>query len=95
VELRKIQKTRGGTFFVTLPKEWAVKNGVNQGSVVSTSVTSDGHLIIDPQYNLEPTPQTIILKPSPLLSREIIGKYLLGYDILRVEAKDRITVEQR
>ena len=95
MELRKIQKTRGGTFFVTLPKEWAVKNGINQGSVVSTSVTSDGHLIIDPQYNLEPVPQTVILKPSPLLSREIIGKYLLGYDILRVEAKDRITVEQR
>ncbi len=95
MELRKIQKTRGGTFFVTLPKEWAVKNGINQGSVVSASITSDGHLIIDPQYNLEPTPQTIVLKPSPHLSREIIGKYLLGYDIIRVEPKDRITVEQR
>jgi phosphate uptake regulator len=95
MELRKIQKTRGGTFFVTLPKEWAVKNGINRGSVVSTSITSNGHLIIDPQYNLEPAPRIIVLKPTPFLNREIIGKYLLGYDIIRVEAKDRITVEQR
>ncbi len=95
MELRKIQKTRGGTFFVTVPKEWAIKNGINRSSVVSTSISSDGRLIIDPKYNLEPTPQTIVIKPTPYLSREIIGKYLLGYDIIRVEAKDRITIEQR
>lgn len=95
MELRKIQKTRGGTFFVTVPKEWAIKNGINRGSVVSTSITPDGRLIIDPQYNLEPTPQTIVIKPTTYLSREIIGKYLLGYDIIRIEAKDRITIEQR
>jgi phosphate uptake regulator len=95
MELRKIQKTRGGTFFVTVPKEWAIKNGIKRGSVISTSITSDGHLVIDPQYNLEPTPQTIVVKPTPHLSREIIGKYLLGYDIVRIEAKERITMEQR
>jgi len=95
MELRRVQKTRGGTFFVTLPKDWALRNGVAQGSVVSTSVTPDGRLVIDPRYDLEPTPQTITVKPSEHLSREIIGKYLLGYDIIRVEAKDRISMEQR
>jgi len=95
MELRKVQKTRGGTYFVTLPKDWAIKNGMTRGSVVSTSVSSDGRLLIDPHYNLEPTPQTAAVKPSPHLSREIIGKYLFGYDIIRVEAKDRITIDQR
>ncbi len=95
MELRKVQETRGGTFFVTLPKHWAVKNGIGRGSVVSTSITSNGRLVIDPRYNLEPTQQTATVKPSQHLSREIIGKYLLGYDIIRVEAKDRITMEQR
>jgi phosphate uptake regulator len=95
MELRKIQKTRGGTFFVTVPKEWAIKNGIKRGSVVSTSVASDGRLVIDSQYNLEPTLQAVVIKPTPYLSREIIGKYLLGYDIIRIEAKERITTEQR
>lgn len=95
MELRKIQRTRGGTFFVTLPKEWALKNGITRGSVVYTSITSNGRLIIDPRYDLKPTPLTITIKPSPYLSREIIGKYLLGYDMIRISAKDRITIEQR
>ncbi|OYT49000.1 hypothetical protein B6U79_02470 [Candidatus Bathyarchaeota archaeon ex4484_231] len=95
MELRKIQRTRGGTFFVTLPKEWAVRSGLNRGSVVSTSITPNGRLVIDPKYDLERTLRTAVVKPSPHLSREIIGKYLLGYDVIRVEAKDRITIDQR
>jgi len=95
MELRKIQKTRGGTFFVTLPKEWALKNGITRGSVVYTSVSSNGRLIIDPKYDLEPQPLTVTIKPSPYLSREIIGKYLLGYDMIRISARERITIEQR
>ena len=95
MELRKIQETKGGTFFVTLPKDWAIKNGITKSSVVSASESSNGRLVIDPHYNLEPSPQTVTVKPTPFLSREIIGKYLLGYDIIRVEAKDRITMDQR
>jgi len=95
MELRKVQRTRGGTFFVTLPKEWALKNGITRGSVVYTSITSNGRLIIDPKYDLKPAHLTITIRPSLYLSREIIGKYLLGYDIIRVSARDRITIEQR
>jgi len=93
--IRKIQKTRGGTFFVTLPKDWALKNGIKRGSVVYTSITSNGRLIIDPRYNLRLEPSIITIKPTPYLSREIIGKYLLGYDMIQISAKDRITIEQR
>ena len=95
MELRKVQRTRGGTFFVTLPKDWALKNGITRGSVVYTSITSNGRLIINPRYDLKPTQLTITIKPSPYLSREIIGKYLLGYDMIRISARDRITIEQR
>ncbi len=95
MELRKIQKTRGGTFFVTVPKEWAIKNGISRGSVVSTSVSSDGHLVIDPKYNLEQIQSIATVIPGPYLSREIIGKYLLGYDIIQIKAKDRISMSQR
>ncbi len=95
MELRKVQKTRGGTFFVTLPKEWAIRNGINRGSIVASLVTPDGKLVIDPKYNIKPTPRTIVIKPGPFLSREIISKYLLGYDIIRIETKGRITLDQR
>ncbi len=95
MELRRIQMTRGGTFFVTLPKEWALRHGISRGSIVASLVTSDGKLVIDPKYDIEPAPRIISIKPGLYLSREIISKYLLGYDIISIEAKDRITLEQR
>jgi len=95
LELRKVQETRSGTFFVTLPKDWAERNGISRGSVVSASVSPNGRLVIDPRYNLESTPQTVVIKPSAHLSREIIINYLLGYDVIGIEARDRITIEQR
>jgi len=93
--LRKLQRTGGGTFFVCLPKEWAERSGLKRGSVVSVAETAEGRLVIDPKYDVERVQQVVTLEPTPLLDREIIGKYLLGYDVIRVEAKEHITAEQR
>ncbi|MEM2675008.1 MAG: PhoU domain-containing protein [Candidatus Bathyarchaeia archaeon] len=93
--LRKLQRTPSGTFFVCLPKDWAERYGLKRGSVVAVSETSDGKLLIDPEYGAAPSPRTIVLRPGPYLSREIIGKYLLGFDIIRVEAKENISFETR
>jgi phosphate uptake regulator len=94
-ELRKVQRTPSGTFFVCLPKPWAERYGLKRGSVVAITETNDGKLLIDTEYAVEPSPRTITLKPGAYLSREIIGKYLLGFDIITVEAKDRISFEVR
>jgi len=93
--VRKVQRTPSGTFFVCIPKSWAERYGLKRGSVVSLIESSDGRLLIDPKFGAEPSPRTITLKPRPTLSREIIGKYLLGFDIIRVEAKERISFEVR
>jgi phosphate uptake regulator len=94
-ELRKVQRTPGGTFFVCLPKPWAERYGLKRGSVVAVTETSDGRLLIDTEYAVEPSPRSITLKPGNYLNREIIGKYLLGFDIITVEAKDRISFDVR
>jgi phosphate uptake regulator len=93
MELRKVQKTSGGTFFVCLPKVWAEKVGLNKSSAISISESADGRLVLDAKYDVEHAPQVAIVKPSAFLNREIVGRYLLGYDTIRVEAKDRISHE--
>jgi len=95
MELRKVQRTGGGTFFVCLPKDWAERSGLERSSLVSISETSDGRLVIDAKYSAERAPQVVVVRPTPLLDREIVGKYLLGFDIIRVEAGDRISPEDR
>ena len=46
MDLRKIQRTSGGTFFVCLPKDWAERNGLDRGTVVSVTETADGTLLL-------------------------------------------------
>jgi len=94
-DLRKVQQTPTGTFFVCLPRDWSRENGLKKGTLVALNETSDGKLFIDPKYNNEPIPKVTTLTVGPYLSREIIGHYLLGSDTIRIEAKERIDVEVR
>jgi phosphate uptake regulator len=94
-ELRKVQRTPGGTFFVCLPKPWAEHYGLKKGSIVALSETGDGKLLIDSKHGVEPSPRVVTLKPGPYLGRELIGTYLLGFDVIRVEGKERISFEMR
>ncbi len=89
-DVRKVQQTPTGTFFVCLPRDWAKEHGLHKGAQVNLEVTSDGKLYVDTQFDVEPEPKVATLNVGPYLSREIVGRYLLGYDIIRVEAKDRI-----
>jgi phosphate uptake regulator len=95
MDLRRVQRTGGGTFFVCLPKDWAQRSGLERGSVVAISETADGRLVVDTKYDVEREPQVVVIKPTPIIDREIVGKYLLGYDIIRVETKDRISTDDR
>ena len=94
-ELRKVQRTPTGTFFVCLPRSWAEKQGLRKGALVALDETSEGKLLIDSKYTAEPLPRVANLNAGPYLRREIIGRYLLGFDIIRIEAKERIDFDVR
>jgi phosphate uptake regulator len=94
-ELRKVQRTPTGTFFVCLPRSWAEQHGLRKGTLVALDETGDGKLLIDPKYNAEQLPRVATLNAGPYLRREIIGRYLLGFDIIRIEAKERIDIDIR
>jgi phosphate uptake regulator len=94
-DLRKVQQTPTGTFFVCLPRAWAKQNGLKKGTLVNLDVTSDGKLIVDSEYTAEQAPRIASLTIGPFLGREIVGRYLLGYDVIRIEAKNRIAYDVR
>ncbi len=95
MELRKVQRTNSGTYFVSLPKHWAERVALDKGMVLGVSESKDGCLCLDPQYEAEHRPLSITLKPNPYLDREIVGRYLLGYDEIRVEGRKRILPMER
>ena len=95
MELRKLQRTPDGTYLVTIPKAWAKRVGLGAGSVVSYEERQDGRLLLSPKIDEERAPQEVVLDASPLLRREIIERYLLGYDIIRIQSKGPIPIELR
>ena len=94
-ESRKVQQTPTGTFFVCVPRDWAKKNALKKGDLVRLEVTGDGKLVVDSSSNVEAPPRITSLTVGPYLGREIVGRYLLGYDIIDIEAKDRIDSDAR
>lgn len=95
MELRKLQRTPDGTFLVTIPKAWAKRVGLGPGSVVSYEERQDGRLLLSPKIDEERAPLEVVLEASPFVRREIIERYLLGYDIIRVQSKDNLSPEIR
>lgn len=95
MELRKLQRTPDGTFLVTIPKAWATRVGLGPGSVVSYEERQDGRLLLSPKIDEERAPLEVVLEASPFVRREIIERYLLGYDIIRVQSKDNLSPEIR
>jgi phosphate uptake regulator len=94
-ELRRVQRTASGTFFVCLPKSWAQRSNLKRGGVVGISEGANGKLVIDAKYGSELSPKTVILEPGMLLGREIVANYLLGVDVIRVQGRECIGFEVR
>ncbi|MBS7655258.1 phosphate uptake regulator PhoU [Candidatus Bathyarchaeota archaeon] len=90
-EVRKLQKTVDGTFFVTLPKSWVAVLGLKQGDTLSFLREESGKLIIQPYSGeLKREIEAVILKPSDFLEREIGENYLLGADVIEIRSEDFI-----
>ncbi len=102
MQLRKVQEMGGTTFLVSLPKEWATSSSVKKGSVLSIENSGDGGLLIYPvenSTNSRPEKEIEIEYPSRFkissLSGEITGAYLLGYDLIKIKGKHRISPNDR
>ncbi|MEM3437272.1 MAG: phosphate uptake regulator PhoU [Nitrososphaerales archaeon] len=99
MELRKVQEMGGGTLLISLPKEWVKQSMVKRGSILAVEARKDGILVIYPFQKKEKSIREIIIQyPKEnieYLINEITGAYLLGYDLIRIHGKERITYEDR
>jgi phosphate uptake regulator len=93
---RKVQKTGGSTYFVTLPKEWAKEVGIGPGTVVTLMPNDSGALLLVPQPLVERNECVIPLQDwdKDRLHREIISRYIVGFDVIEIRG-DRIRPAQR
>ncbi|MGI0004607.1 MAG: PhoU domain-containing protein, partial [Candidatus Nitrosotenuis sp.] len=94
--IRRLQKI-GSTILVSLPKEWVDANKLDKSAEVEIE-TSDNSISITVNKAERPSKEVVISYPLPQdenIVANIIGAYLLGYDIIRIKAKTTIPVEDR
>ncbi|HIJ98948.1 TPA: phosphate uptake regulator PhoU [archaeon] len=95
MELRKLQKTGGSTYVVSLPKKWIERERLDRGSFVTIKEQKDGSISITPGSRKEDGTREIQITADQSLLRHLIEKYLLGYDILRIKSKTKFKEKEK
>ena len=99
MDARKVLEMGGGTLLISLPKDWARRNGVRKGATVAVDELSPRKLIVRPIEDIADKPREIeVGYPGEDLSvviNEITGAYLLGFDVIRIVGKRMISREDR
>lgn len=93
---RKVQITGGSTFFVTLPKDWAVSAGIHGKDEVRLIPTETNALLLIPKRSADANRCRIDLGDWEFdrLQREVFSRYIAGYNIIEVRG-ERIHPRQR
>jgi phosphate uptake regulator len=98
MEVRKLQTTAGGTFVITIPKEWIEKLKLRKGDHVSIELEGEDIIINATHSRMEVTPHSLQIdefREQKLLELSITASYILGHDITEVLAKRTMSPEQK
>src|SRR4030067_1565097 len=100
METRKVQKTGGSTFTVSLPKGWVTSSKLKAGDSVSMSIDNNGLLVLDPTLGTRKMSSRVEIfiedgEESTHILRRLIGLYVSGHDEIVVRGRTRISPEIR
>ncbi len=97
---RRIQKTGGSTYIVSLPKTWVTHRGLRAGDVLLFSPRSDGSLTVYAEEGAagDGERRTIIVTnemESNHLFRRLVAEYIAGAPLLEVKTSGRMSAGTR
>lgn len=98
METRKIQEVGGGTYTVSLPKDWADAQGVEAGAVVNVHTHIDDLLVIQPRDHRDDATQRALVSvdrdDTDRLERTLRAAYAAGTEEILLVASDSFTRDQ-
>lgn len=100
MDARKLQKTGGSTYIVSLPKHWVTASRLKEGDTVSMIIDSGGTLTLDPSFGArKPSSRVEVLVDDDEnelhFLRRLIGLYISGHDEIIIRGRTRIPAEIR
>jgi phosphate uptake regulator len=96
MEYRRLQMSKGGSFLLSLPKEWALKRGLKSGDILRLVEEESGVLTI----RAEGTPESergasVVINELEGMERQIRTNYLYGTDTITIDLGVRMTQDVR
>ncbi len=97
---RRIQKTGGSTFIVSLPKNWVTSRGLRPGDVLLFTPRPDGSLIVFAEEGAaSDSPRRVISVTNEMapdhLFRLLVAEYIAGAPLLEVRTNGRMNARTR
>jgi phosphate uptake regulator len=97
---RRIQKTGGSTYIISLPKNWVTARGLGPGDVLLFTPRADGSLTIFAESSGTSETERRIVEisnemESEHLFRRLIAEYIAGYPLLEIRADGRMSPRTR
>jgi phosphate uptake regulator len=97
---RRIQKTGGSTFIVSLPKSWVVTRGLHAGDVLLFNPRSDGSLTVYPDEGPRAdAPRRVVPVSNDMaadhLFRILVAEYIAGAPLLEIKTSGRMLARTR
>ncbi|MBC7129385.1 MAG: phosphate uptake regulator PhoU [Thermoplasmatales archaeon] len=90
MELRKVQVSGGSSFIISLPKEWAIKNGIKKNDKVGVIEARDGNIVIIPK--MKKIKERVIEFDAEgdenYIFRLLLASYVDGYNIIILKSKE-------
>jgi len=99
METRKIQSVGGGTYTVSIPKDWADEQGITTGDTVGLHRHIDGILAIQTPERTDTGPSQITVHLTPAetdaIEHTLRAAYAAGTKEVRLENPETFTAQQR
>lgn len=97
MDTRKVQRTGKSTFIVSLPKNWATKNGVQAGSIIYITQSDNGALMLSIDRSEKDLRARLDIgdKSGEPLVRDIIGCYVGGYRTIEVVSGHMSSIQKK
>ncbi len=97
---RRIQKTGGSTFIISLPKNWVTARGLGPGDVLFFTPRADGSLTVFAETAGPAEAERRVVEVTnemddEHLFRRLIAEYIAGYPLLEIRTRGRMNARTR
>ncbi len=97
---RRIQKTGGSTYIISLPKNWVMARGLRPGDTLLFTPRADGSLTVFAESAGPPIAERRAVSVSNEMEKEhlfrrLIAEYIAGYPLLEIRTPGRMSARTR